>query len=411
MVAWLLVLALQEPPSDDWAWARAIDEADLSWWPGDEIGFELSGTHVWEVHAFGDEPPGLTVEDPSFRTPNHGKLHRRALDAADSVEFLHRTDLWLEGTLGPYVRLAAHGRFDRGPVSSGDSGWAGRLEQGWLEVGIAEISGRAGKFSAPVGNFLPRHDPRTNPLISFPLPYDQMTTLRHAGDTTGMILGRRDIPDRKDWRPILWREMYGYGAMLFGSGDAWEYAAALMTLAPSSWPEEWERRPFDFVDPNLYLRGAFKPDISTKIGASFATGGYQKGVDGLHGGDHPQTLVGLDFAWADGDWELYAEAFRSRWETPLTDDLVAWAYYVELRYQIQPGLYAAGRFGQIFFDEIRDAAGDRRSWDRDLTRLELGGGYFFTRNFWVKLMGQQNETSGGREPDDWLVSMQVGLSF
>lgn len=405
------LLACQEGEGDWLDWARAIDEADLSWWPTDDIGFEISGTHLWELHAFGDEPPGLTVEDPSFRTAKHHIFHRRANDEAESPDFVHRTDLWLTMYFGEYVRHVVEGRLDRGPVSADGSHWDGRMEQWWLDVGIPEFTARTGKFSAPVGNFIPRHEAKTNPLISFPLPYDHMTSLAHANEGPGVPLRRRGLPDKKDWRAVLWREMYGYGAMAFGSGDEWEYGLAVMNQAPSSWPEEWTRDPMGFVDPNVFVHAAFKPDISTKIGASFTHGPYQKGISGFDEEDAPQTLTGLDFAWSEGDWELYAEAFYNRFRAPLIGNLGSWSYYTELRYQIEPGLFAAARFGQIYFDEFRLPSGVSRQWDTDVSRVELGGGTFFTRNLWLKLAGQQNWNHGGREPDDWLVSMQIGLSF
>lgn len=392
---------------------REIDEADLSWWPADDIGFEFSGSLTSEFHFFGSDPPGLTVEDPSLRDDRHHRFHRTAQDEANSPEYLMRLDAWVEAFFGEFVSGAAQGRLDRGPIAPDDgSHWGVRLEQAWIDIGIPEFSGRAGKFSAPIGSFIPRHEPKNNPFITFPLPYDHMTNNMHNNDTTAMILGRQNRRDSKDWRSFLWREMYGYGVMLFGSTDEWEYAAAMMTQAPSSWPWEWEKDPFDFVDPNFMGRLAFKPDIAWKVGMSGSHGGWQKDVPGFPGGDDPQLLVGMDVSWAEGDWEVWAEAFYTKWQHPLADDLVAWSYYVEAKYQVLAGLYVAGRFGQMFFDNIRDAAGAVRQWDRDHMRYEAAVGYFFTRNFWIKANAQQNHTMGGSfEPEDWLISLQLGMTF
>ena len=392
---------------------RDIDEADLSWWPTEDVGFEFSGSTIHELHFFGDDPPGLTVEDPSLRDYRHHRFHNVAMDEADSPSYLYRLDAWVEAFFGEFVSAAAQGRLDRGPISASEhSHWGVRLEQAWVDIGIPEFSGRAGKFSAPIGSFIPRHEPKDNPFITFPLPYDHMTNNKHNNDTTAMILGRQNVRDVKDWRSFLWREMYGYGVMLFGSTEEWEYAAAMMTQSPSSWPWEWERNAFDFIDPNFMGRLAFKPDIAWKVGMSGSHGGWQKDVPGFAGGDDPQLLVGMDVSWAEGDWEVWAEGFYNKWEHPLADDLTAWSYYIESRYQILPGFYVAGRVGQMFFDNIRDGAGAVRQWDRNHTRYEAALGYFFTRNFWIKFNGQQNHTAGGRfEPDDWLLSLQLGTTF
>jgi hypothetical protein len=43
--------------------------------------------------------------------------------------------------------------------------------------------------------------------------------------------------------------------------------------------------------------------------------------------------------------------------------------------------------------------------------VELGGGYFYTRNFFTKMTMQLNYTMGGREPRDHLFVWQTGLTF
>lgn len=392
-------------------WLKDLDEADLSWWPSDDVGFELSGNQEWEIHVFGGEAPGLTVEDPSFRLFEHHRHHHRGENEAESPEYVHRTDLWLTAYFGDFVSGAVMGRLDRGPVSSDGTAWDARLEQGFLRAGLPEFTVQAGKFSAPVGNFIPRHAPRTNPLVTWPLPYDAITVNNHPTDTAATILGRRDARHTKDWRPVLWREMYAYGAMAFGSGDDWEYAAALMTSAPGSWPLEWSRAAWDFQDPVYYGRAAFKPDISTKIGVSYSRGPYEKGITGFDEAKAPQQIVGFDVEWSEGDLDLHAEVFLNSFRVPAAGNLVSWSWYVEAKYQFTPGLFGAARVGQMIFDEITGPDGASRPWDRDVTRYEIGAGYAFTRNTFMKTSIQFNETSGGREPDDWMWSTQFGFTF
>jgi hypothetical protein len=93
------------------------------------------------------------------------------------------------------------------------------------------------------------------------------------------------------------------------------------------------------------------------------------------------------------------------------DVLDLWTWYVEAKYTFLPGLFGAVRLAQIFFEDAKDASGQEHQWDRDLTRFEIGGGYFFTRNFFVKSTVQVNVTMGGRDPSDNMVMVQLGLTF
>ncbi|HLY09807.1 MAG TPA: hypothetical protein VKW04_10925, partial [Planctomycetota bacterium] len=128
-------------------------------------------------------------------------------------------------------------------------------------------------------------------------------------------------------------------------------------------------------------------------------------------GDYPQTVAGVDLSYAIGAVEIFAEAYWTQIQAPLLDNLELWAWYVEGKYTFLPGLFGAVRVAEMVFGSIDDAAGVSHRWDRNLARVEVGGGYFFTRNLFLKATMQVNHQMGGREPHDNLFMLQMGLTF
>jgi hypothetical protein len=413
----LLVVAFlgsfQEEPSDLFGWARRLDDLDLSAAWGD-LEVEASGELDFEYFAFGGEAPGISVEEAPLRT-EHYKFRREA----ESPEAGGRLQLFLDAFYQDWLGAFVEFRADHGSPAEEDQALDARLEQYWARFmvpGQPALNFQAGKFAAPVGNFIPRHAPRTNPLTTFPLAYDHVTSFMYMVDATDTVLSRRDVEDVKFWRVPIWQAVYGTGAMAFGAVGDLSYAVAAMNAAPGTWPWDWTLRNDDFDRPSVYLHAGYAPDIGTKLGASWARGPYDRhdavGIPpGRETWDFPQTLAGLDFEYSRGDFDLFAELIWTRFEAPLIDDMDLWTYSVEGKYTFLPGLFGAVRFAQIFFGEIEGSDGERHEWDRDLARVELGGGYFFTRNLFLKATVQLNSTHGGREPDDNMLMVQLGLGF
>ncbi len=416
LIGLLFALAPQEGegPGTPADWARALDELDLSLSLGDftaEFGGELS----LELLVFDQESPGLTLEDAPLRSDHY---HRTRWE--DSPEIVARLKLFLDGTYGRWLTWFVEGRADRGAPAIADEDWGARFEQYWVRLELPDAPWAPkltlGKFAAPIGNFLPRHEPSKNPLVSMPIAYDHVTSFATVGDTPAQLRARRDAPDVKDWRVPIWREVYGTGAMLSGQAGTLSYAAALMNSAPATWAADWTLHEGDFRDPNVYLRMAWALHPSTTLGATWSRGPYERqDADALprgrDAGDFPQTLAGVDVQYGWGDLDVFAEAYWTRFDAPATGeiDLVTW--YVEGKYTILPGLFGAARVGQVQFGDVRDASGELHQWDRNVTRVEFGGGYFFTKNLFLKSGVELNYTHGGREPHDTLWMTQWVLAF
>lgn len=394
-------------------WLEKLDELDTTWKWG-TWDFEFSGEANLEAFFFGKESPGVTVEEAALRADKYDPT-----TLADSPEFGGRLKLFLEGFHSDWFAFFAELRGDRAIAHEDGHDVDARLEQYWARVtvpGKAWCNFQAGKFAAPIGNFIPRHDPKRNPLTTFPLPYDFVTTYKEFDDTADKIIARRDKVVNKLWRVPIWQADYAHGLMFFGSVDELSYSVAVMNSAPATWPWDWWYRDGDFGNPTIYTHVQYAPTISTKFGVSWARGAYDKESfsEEPHStpADFPQDLIGLDFWYSLGHFELYWEGFWTSFRAPqVQEPLELWTYYVEGRYKIMPGLFAALRWGQIFFGTINDSKGVGRKWDYDVNRIEVGGGYSFTRNFMVKATYQFNETLHGRDPNDNLLMLQAILSF
>ena len=400
--------------SGDWLdWARAIGDAELSVRLGD-FQADLSGELVLKGFFFAPHAPGVSMEEAAIRA-NHYDPSREVdspqmggrFEAVVDVSFQN----WLEGS----VDL----RVDRAINAEAGKDFGARLEQYWIRAtppGQSVVHFQLGKFAAPFGNFIPRSSASQNPFPTFPLPYDHVTSFVYATDTPAMILARRDAPHSKEQRVPIWEELYATGAMLFGNAGDFRYAAAVMNSAPASWPYDWELRDTDYRIPSVYLRGSMAVDVSTTLGVSFARGPYSKWNDfwippGREATDFNQTVWGVDASYSAGHLELFAEGIWSRFQTAFANTLELYSYYAEAKYTFLPGFYGALRLGQIRFGTMRDASGEMVHWDRDTTRYELGTGWFFTKNFFVKASYQINQKLGGDLPLENMLMLELVLAY
>ena len=404
---------VQDEAAGAFDWARALEDLGLSAAWGD-FSAELSGELELDLLVFGEEAPGTTLEDPVLRSDVYNRTRQE-----EGRQGLGRFSLFLDGGFQNWLTYEVEGRVDKGEPAEAGEAVGARLEQYWVRGSIPDstlLNLELGKFSAPVGNFIPRSSARKNPLATFPLIYDQVTTFMKKSDLPANVLGRRDLPAVKDWRVPIYRELYGVGGMVFGTWKDLTVSMAVMNSAPGSWVFQWPLHAGDFRDPNYYLHLSYALDPSLTLGSSLSRGPYDRhdaaGIPtGRDTGDFPQTLAGVDLQYAIAAVEIFAEAYWTRFKAPLIGDLDLWSWYVEAKYTFLPGLFGALRVAQMMFGQIDDAAGVPAQWDRNLARVEFGGGYFFTRNFFTKATMQLNHTMGGREPHDNLFLWQVGLTF
>ncbi len=381
-----------------------LDALDLGF-ATEDGGFSLDLSGILDVEGYvpGKEAPGLVYADHPLVSP--------------------RLSLFVDASLGEHLFVFLQARADRGfdpddhPAQVRPDEYFAR----WTEAGEDwSVSAQVGKFATPLGSFVQRHDSLRNPLVRAPLPYDFMTSVGDAvaPKSNAAQIARRDIEDRKeDWVPILWGPVYHTGAMLFGAVGDFDMRLAATNAAPCERPEEWTWQEDDGEAIAWSARLGWRAFPGFVVGLDWARGPYyrREAEDSLAGSDREdfdQKLIGVDLEYKVGHLEAWAEVYASDWEAPnIVGDLRALAYYVEAKYTLTPALHLAGRWGQIFFNEIRDASGRRTEWDRASWRAELGVGYLFASNLLGKVQYEVNEHSGGREPHDDMASFSMSLGF
>jgi len=273
---------------------------------------------------------------------------------------------------------------------------------------------QAGRVPPTFGAFTRRVYASENPLIGYPLAYQYLTSLRadalpiNANELLGM-------------RGRGWLSSYSIGnpvpaaGLPLASGFRWDtgvqvHAGAGLVDATVAVTTGTLSNPL-FRDDNsgrqVAARLSARPIAGLVLGTSAARGPFvtataARGAVGAgRDGEFTQTALGADAEYSRDYYLIRAETVFSEWRIPavgapvIDAPLRALASYVEGRYKIRPGLYAAARLDHLGFSELTGTS-VRTTWDAPVTRLEVGGGYSILRNVLVKVSGQHNTREGGR---------------
>jgi hypothetical protein len=288
---------------------------------------------------------------------------------------------------------------------------------------------QAGRVPPTFGAFTRRIYPSENPLIGYPLAYQYPTSLR----ADALPLNANEL---LAMRGRGWLSSYSIGnpvpanGLALASGFRWDtgvqvHAGAELVDATVSVTTGTLSNPL-FRDDNsgrqLAGRLSARPIAGLILGASAAHGPFvsataaRGAVGDGHDGEFTQTAWGADAEYSRDYYLVRAETVFSEWRVPavgapvIDAPLRALASYVEGRYKIRPGLYAAARLDHLGFSELTGTSG-RTTWDAPVTRLEVGGGYSILRNLLVKVSGQHNTREGGRVTRLNLMAAQIVYWF
>jgi hypothetical protein len=268
-----------------------------------------------------------------------------------------------------------------------------------------------------------------NPLIGFPLGYQYVTTLRPDAvpASADELLRKRGSgwrvaysvgnPDPDYGVPLADGLRYPAGAEVHMGGERVEAAVAVTTgslSVPNALDVGWS--------PQVSARLAARPVAGLVLGGSVSHGAFLTraltdtlGTTGQRGAND-QTAAGFDAEYSRGHLIVRAEGVMSWWRLPqsapphLADPLGAFAFDVEARYRILPGVYAAVRLDRLDFSEVCGTTACL-PWDAPVQRVEAGGGYSIRRNIVLKGAYQFNRRDGNRHPSLGLASAQLLVWF
>lgn len=382
-----------------------LDQLDQALYIESPQGFFRSDLSIQaDLEAYHSEkaPPGLLFEeDDFFWNP--------------------RLSLYLDTRLGEHLYSLVLFRVDRGFDPGAVPGGEGRFDEYLLRYTPFEdprINFQIGKFATVFGNWVERHDSWNNPLITAPLAYENVMVVgdQAAPPSRAGFAGRRNLADNKrGWLPVIWGPSYAAGASVFGLVDKFEYALELKNASISSRPFAWDPFTVDWDHPTVTARLGFRPNAAWNVGLSGSYGAYLlPGATlpaGSSVGQFKQLTFGPDLRYSWRHWELWSEAFFSRFEVPIVGNADTFVYYVETRYKLTPRWFLAGRWNQQFFGEVPNGRGGEQRWDRDVWRLDGGVGYRFGRHLQAKLQYSYAHENGSPKQGDQLVAGQVTVRF
>jgi hypothetical protein len=286
----------------------------------------------------------------------------------------------------------------------------------------------AGKIPWPIGTYAPRTYSNKNPLIGAPLMYQYHSTLLWyrlvpsadallSASGTGQYGTNYGAYSEARGMTLVDDSYWDVGVSLMGSERPLEYALGAVAGTPG-----WGSTSQDENSGKSVLgRIGLAPFPGVRFGVSGAYGPYlheslnPQLPPGRDSNDYHQKLGMADAELLIGHLEARAEGAHNVWETPNVGDLEVASGYVELKYSLPFGTFVAGRVDAMSFGDIADSTGVKRSWDSNVTRVEAGGGYRFSRRAQAKLVYQHTHVDLEQAVEEnrrfSLVAAQLSIAF
>lgn len=363
----------------DWLERLTLQSADGAWWLQTSGSAELTGYQA-------DEPPPALIldADGSFLQPRLAVMF----------------DAGLGGRVLAHVQVSADRGLDPGYRRNGHL----RLDEYFLQVDAVDaLRGqfRLGKFSTAFGGWVSRHRSLDNPLISAPLLYEDMVTITDAVAPASVdaFVNRRDQPENKPaWLPVIWGPSYASGVSFSGGFGDVDFTVEAKNASVSSRPAVWDAIDTGWdTDPIWTGRIAWHPVPELVAGLSHTTGPYLRAraertlAAGESVNDFHQDVTALDVTWERRQIQVWVELMRGSFEVPRVGKVDFTGGFAEVRWKFAPQWWIAGRFNRSVFDAVPTRS---RSFDRNITRVDVGLGVRATPDLLIKVEYGRGDQAG-----------------
>jgi hypothetical protein len=287
----------------------------------------------------------------------------------------------------------------------------------------------AGRVPPTFGAFPRRLYVTDNPLIGMPLAFQYLTSNRQDAlpattDELARMRGRGWLTNYSVGDPSEAPGLPVANALRWDTGVQvrWQHDPVTVYGAITQGTIGDPRLSDDNGGAQLAARATYSPHPAVVLGGSVASGPYLAksltpvlpGPPGLK--SYRQQAYGADLELSRDRWLVRSELVWNRWGQPAFDgdptrNLDASAAMLEARYKLWPGLYAAGRLDRLGFSDIPTDSFGVVTWDADVWRLELGGGWTVRRHLLLKAVWQRNRRDGGRVRASDIGAFQVVTWF
>jgi hypothetical protein len=366
----------------------------------------------------------VDLEGYSFQQPVEALVH------TDShALFNPRLSAFFDAQLGASVYMFAQVRVDRG-FDPADDRMQARLDEYALRLTPwkdGRFNVQVGKFATVVGNWVNRHASWTNPFITAPLAYENLTgvwdaeALRSSNTLLQWSHVRPGLPASVTARekflrvPVIWGPSYALGAAVSGEVRRVQYAFEVKHASLSSRPEAWHHADA-WSHPTISGRVGYRPGQAWNIGVSASSGAYlrpfaDRTVAARRAfGDYREVVLGQDVSFAWHHLQVWTEIYAARFEIPGVGNADTLAYYAEAKYKFTPQFSGAVRWNRQLFDTIPDRAGPVR-WGHNVWRVDFAPAYRFTPHTQAKLQYSLQKATVGARDYSQLVAMQLTVRF
>ncbi|MSU65945.1 MAG: hypothetical protein EXS38_07570 [Opitutus sp.] len=329
------------------------------------------------------------------------------IQTTGSALFSPRLTVFLDAQFGRRIYVFAQARADRG-FDPGEQKFYARLDEYALRYTPwrdGRLSLQFGRFATVIGNWTARHGSWSDPFITAPLPYENLTGIwdAEAVRSSSALLAwshvRPGLPavitarEKQLRLPLVWGPAYAAGVAASGAFGRFRYAVELKNASISSRPETWRQIDVEWAHPAISTRLGYQPNEMWNFGVSASEGTYlwpeaRRTLAPGHGFvDYREPVLVQDIGFAWRHLQVWTEIYATRFEIPVVGNADTVAYYAEAKYKFTPQ----------FFSTVPDRSGLVR-WGQDVWRIDLAPSYRFSPHTQLKLQfSLQRGDSGVRD--------------